>query len=411
MNAHPHPTHASFSQITQGDPRMSTPRHRGHAAGDRGQVIVIMALALVAIVGGVALILEGGNAFAQQRVTQNAADAAANAGAVVLAERLGGAAFGDADVAAAVTAIAGDNDLPAPSAWYTSIDGELVDASGATVGSTAAAKAVGSGDPIPPGAAGVRAAGTRQFGTFFARVLGITQLQASADATAVTGILSGVCPADAGCGLLPVTFPVLISTCADPHTTTSLGTGPYTLVPIDGRTDTNMSIVPLCTTDPGSVGWLDLGPGNLAQEIVSPTNNAFDVPTWLQTQTGNVNAVEDEINDNYAGKIILIPMFDGTCRVQPSGVALSDCPAGEEGVGTNTWYHIPKFTGFFLEGAYLQGSNRAECNQAPGSPFVGGNGSVSCLKGWFVRFIYQGPVVSGSLGGEDPDAIGVQLIR
>lgn len=372
-----------------------TVRDRNQAAG---QAIVLVALALVAIVGGVAVVLEGGNAFAQQRITQNAADAAANAGAVVLAERLGGSTRTDADVLAAVSASATSNDLGVVNATYTDINGASL---GAQVG----------GGSIPPTAAGVHAGGTRTFGTFFARVLGFNQFNASADATAVTGILDGVCPAEAGCGILPVTFPVLISECAPPHNTTSIGQGPYTLVPADQRTSSNMSIVPLCTNDAGSVGWLDLGPGNLAQEIVTPTNKAFDLPVWLQTQTGNVNSVEDAINDNYADSVVLIPMFDGTCRVQPAGTALSDCPGGQEGVGNNSWYHIPKFTGFWLERAYVQGNNTQACNSAPGSPFVGGNGSVSCLKGWFVRFVTTGPVSSGNVGSTDPSAIGVQLIK
>lgn len=364
----------------------------------QGQVLVLVALALVAIAAGTAVVLEAGNAFAQQRITQNAADAAANAGAVVLAERLGGATRTDGDVFSAITASGADNDLGSVSGTYTDINGASL---GAAVG----------GGSIPSGAAGVLAGGTRTFGTSFARVLGFEQFSTSADATAVTGILDGVCPAEAGCGILPVTFPVLISECSPPHSTSSIGAGPYTLVSANNRTTANESIVPLCTTDPGSVGWLDLGPGNLANEIVTPTNQAFDLPVWLQTQPGNVNSVEDEINDNYADSVVLIPMFDGTCKVQPAGTALSDCPNGQEGTGNNSWYHIPKFTGFWLDRAYTQGANNAECNSPPGSPFVGGNGSVSCLKGWFVRFITTGPVSSGGVGPADPSAIGIQLIK
>ena len=62
--------------------------------GERGQILVIAVIALIAMIGGVALVLEGGNAYAHQRVAQNGADAVANAGATVLAQRLGG---GDQD--------------------------------------------------------------------------------------------------------------------------------------------------------------------------------------------------------------------------------------------------------------------------------------------------------------------------
>lgn len=387
-----------------------TGRRDPNRFGSRGQVLPLMALAMVAIVGMVALVVEGGNAFAQQRITQNAADATANAGTVVLAERLGGAPRTDANVAAAVSAVAGLNDLAAPIAYYTDIAGNLLASDGSPAASTATAKQVGSGDPIPPNTAGVQAGGTRAFGTFFAGVLGFSQFNASADATVVTGILDGVCPAEAGCGILPVTFPVLIETC-DGQSDLIPGEDEWALVGIDGRTGDNEAIVPLCTTAPGSVGWLDLGPGNLAEEIENPTNQAFDVPTWLQTQPGNVSSVEDEINDNYAGEVVLIPMFDGTCRVQPTGTALSDCPNGQEGVGNNTWYHIPKFTAFFLDQAYVQGNVTGPCNSPPGSPFVGGNGAVNCMKGWFIRYITQGPVISGAVDPTNPTAIGIQLIR
>ena len=49
--------------------------------GERGQVVVIFALALVAMVGMVGLVLDGGSAFAQRRSVQNAADLAALAAA------------------------------------------------------------------------------------------------------------------------------------------------------------------------------------------------------------------------------------------------------------------------------------------------------------------------------------------
>jgi Flp pilus assembly protein TadG len=54
-----------------------TPEQRG----ERGQVIVIFALGLVALVAMVGLVLDGGSAFAQRRSEQNAADLAALAAA------------------------------------------------------------------------------------------------------------------------------------------------------------------------------------------------------------------------------------------------------------------------------------------------------------------------------------------
>ena len=52
-----------------------------------GQTIVVFALALTALIAMVGLVIDGGNAFAQQRRTQNGADAAAEAGTTELARR------------------------------------------------------------------------------------------------------------------------------------------------------------------------------------------------------------------------------------------------------------------------------------------------------------------------------------
>ena len=70
-------------------------------------MIVIAAMAMISLIGGVALVLEAGNAYAHQRQAQNGADAIANAGATVLAEHLGGTAKTDSNVAAAMTMVSG----------------------------------------------------------------------------------------------------------------------------------------------------------------------------------------------------------------------------------------------------------------------------------------------------------------
>ena len=63
-------------------------RRNGRRQGEAGQAIVIMIGAILVTVAMVATIVDGGNVLAQQRVTQNGADATAEAGAVILAERL-----------------------------------------------------------------------------------------------------------------------------------------------------------------------------------------------------------------------------------------------------------------------------------------------------------------------------------
>ncbi len=54
---------------------------------------------------------------------------------------------------------------------------------------------------------------------------------------------------------------------------------PYELIsegePLD---ENNLAIIPLCPDNPGSVGWLDFGCGNLANHIENPCNAGLPDP-------------------------------------------------------------------------------------------------------------------------------------
>ena len=55
-------------------------RFRGASRqGRSGQILVIFAGGAIAILAGIAIVVDGGNALAQQRATQNGADASAEA--------------------------------------------------------------------------------------------------------------------------------------------------------------------------------------------------------------------------------------------------------------------------------------------------------------------------------------------
>lgn len=384
----------------------------------RGQVLVIVAAGLVTIIAMTGLVVDGGLAWGQQRDNQNASDATSEAGAVVLAERLTGLTRTDADVLAAVDASVVANGVDKIGAWYTDISGNLIDATGAVVGSTADADAVGEDGLIPPNAAGVQADTSKTFETFLVRVIGFSTLTATADATSVAGYIQSVCPASGDCNVLPVTIPLNIVTCdgsgdvavADPPQE-----WPHFYAPVT---------IPLCKNNPGNVGWLDWTPtaGGTSELItaVGPpgTNDEMTVPNWFyMTSTGNINSrgVEDALN-YYAtsGIPVLIPIFDATCNTEPSepSPGLSDikrCPtANVGGQGQNQWYHINKFVSFLLDdpkGAFISGSDKPACEQ-------NGNGATSCLKGMFVRFV--GPGATVGLGSGSPgenEAVGIQLIK
>ena len=69
---------------------MSTERRTRARERARGQVLVIFVGGFLALIAGVAFVVDGGNVMAQQRATQNGVDAASQAGATVISQYLMG---------------------------------------------------------------------------------------------------------------------------------------------------------------------------------------------------------------------------------------------------------------------------------------------------------------------------------
>ena len=402
-------------------------RSVNHRRDQRGQALFIFVIALVALIAMTGLIIDGGAVFAQQRVAQNGADGAATAGTVVIASNLGNPGLNDGlDVWTAINDTAADNGLEGWSAFYTDVYGQPI---GASVVNTGA---------IPSDARGVRVSGARTASTSFARVLGVNNLQANADATVIAGAVSLDCVvAEDGCTLLPLTFPLQVYEC-DSHGVLIPGpwigqpppgedpSDPYwpivgagdlpTAADPDGNTDT-LAILPLCKSSSGgsgAFGWLDLDPGisNLAGEIEGPLTQPVKIPDWFQTQPGNPNSVDDEISE-YIHQPVLIPLNNGACRIDPG--ATDKCPLTDEGVdpvGNNTWYYVHTLAVFYIDQVLVQGANKNDCASPPGGPLVPvthGAGFLGCLKGWFVNYVTAGPVdPEGEIG---PGGVAIQLIR
>ena len=349
-----------------------------------GQILVLFAGGLIAIILGVGLVIDVGYAWAQQRHTQNSADASARAGALVLAKRSAdgpSSTVTDSTVNSAVFEAAVANGVTVSAAEYTDWQGNAL---GASVG----------GGTIPANAAGVRAATLKQQGTYLIRVAGINTWDIVQEATAVSGPTAGCFDTQDGCSLLPVAFPVTVFTCtnngktqpANPPQTWAVGQ-PITL--------------PLCGGNPGSVGWIDWTPpaggtSELTNVILNPPNVSISLPSWQYiTETGDISAaqVEDALN-TYAGEVVLVPFFDSTCNETPTNNETSGCPtAAVGGAGVNQWYHITRFLSFQLDapkGAFVNGNNSATCAVA---------NAAECLKGRFVSFVTEGQVGAPCPGG------------
>lgn len=398
-------------------------------ADERGQVLVIVAVGLVVIIAMVGVVIDGGFAWGKQRETQNGSDAAAGAGAVVLAQNLAGTvpAKTDANVLAAVNSAGTANDIGAPTAYYTDFDGNLLTIAGALAANEADAARVGNAQGlIPPGAMGVRANGQQTFDTFLARIIGFDQFTTTTSATARAGYLSGVCAAEDGCIILPVTVPVTVLGCDGSNNPAPVQ--PATRWPAPS----SVLSVPLCKNGPGNVGWIDWTPtaggaSELEDAILTPSNIAMTWPGWYYiTSTGNVNSkpIEDALN-TYKGQAVLFPQFDSTCDTQPTGPGINDCPPGNVGGnGSNQWYHVAGMSTFqfctddgsmpectvaggapknYIQGAYVTGNDQAVCDT--------GNGATACLAGKFIVISYEGQVEAAPGPNGGSSTVSVQLIR
>jgi hypothetical protein len=397
------------------------PRRRS----EPGQVLVIVAGGLLALIAMVGLVIDGGYAWGQQRETQNGADATAKAGAGVIQQYLAdstNAAYNGGAVGCAVEGAADGNAVDLLAAEYTDFEGN-------TIGT--AVPACGDASAIPTGAQGVKATTEQEFDTFLVGVIGFDQMTAQADATAVVGRQVAICPAADGCGILPVTFPRSLDTC-DGTNHRVVGEDDWELLDpdVDSLDVSNLSLLPLCVTGPGSVGWIDFGCApNLASMIDDPCNTSIPIPAWLQTKPGNTNSLEDNL-EPYTGPtptvaedadaVVYIPIHDWTCDQDlPDSAPKDACPGYINGTAPDEWtgtgsglhYHIPYWAGFKIDGAYT-GGNDPECNNGLGSPQAAGNGATGCLKGWFVNIIMSpGSVSTGVITPGDPVGTGVLLIQ
>jgi hypothetical protein len=359
-------------------------------SAERGQILVIVAAGMLVFIAMVALVIDGGHAWAQQRDTQNGNDAAAEAGAVLLAENLPYRAAGetvphqDEDVLNAVEGMAATNNIDVEEAQYTDFDGVEI---GVEVGSLGSV-------PPPDDALGVKVNASKDFNTLLAGTMGFNQLTAETDATAHAGYVitqpSGV--------VLPVTIPVTVPQCDG---TNNLVTTTDPWIPGDEYT------LYLCSAGPGNVGWLEWFPpgggcSTLADSIETPDNPPLDIPGWyFVTQTGNCNSTQVQAAlETWIDRPVTIPLFDATCDSQPP-TATDVCGTGP-GTGTNQYYHFKNWIEMTIREVHVTGTNAA-CNAL--------NGSTSCIIVTFHSMM--GPGTLGAPVGDEHvlAEVGVGLIE
>jgi hypothetical protein len=438
-----------------------TSTNRGRADTERGQALAVMVFAMIAAIAMLGLIIDGGNAWAQQRMSQNGSDAASEAGATALGRRIANtdpaldSHYWDGQVANAIAVNASQNGITVPLAYYTDICGVGLTPSGARAAADFSDAAVvgagllpaGSGPPPDPcpstdgsvgPVAGVKAFGDRTFNTFFARILCANnpyQCVATTEATAVTGYLQQTCTGNLGgnCILLPIATYSNIVTCDGSGKAVDSGVAYTSLLNQD-------VMLPICKNASGSTGWLDWSTGNggvggldglrnCVQRAASsdPCLPTIQTPTWWEiAQSGGTSSgpLEDDLNF-YAGEIVLLPIFNLMCAATPYQPDAGNPPdygcqpsekctiqnqanPGDPGCQPE-WYHLQPFAPFWLKHVYTHGNSEPECNNAASNPDPA-NRTQNCIVGQFVDYSIGGQgTVGGSANGSG--VIGIQLIR
>jgi hypothetical protein len=301
---------------------------------DRGQILVIFALGLVAMIAMVGLVLDGGDTFAQRRSQQNAADMAAIAGANAYMNQSGGAtAKGNAATAAARAAATRNG--------YT--------AAGAITVDVPAPRLLSSGAEITVNI-------TAPHQNNFARVMGFNSWDVSVTASAMAGAI------DTGVGAAPWIMNI--------GAFNGNGTPKYTSSNPIAFGEANGDY-PISATD---LAWTDFnGSNNVNTNEVRRIIEGSNVVTATiqfeqyigQHNQGNHTALYSDVNSNLAGQNVPIPIV-GPC---PPGQ-----PAGHTDGCFKGWamFHVVSasggssktITGYFLSNFIQQPLTVGECTPA-----------------------------------------------
>jgi hypothetical protein len=143
---------------------------------ESGVILVIVACVIVVLIGMLAIAIDGGYGFVQNRRAQNAADFAAFAAAQQLNNTSychGVAALSTQQIATIIQHLVDDNDPSIGTAWSA----QYLESNGTTIGTLKPGQTTGN---IPPGACGVTVTATPTWPPFFAQIFGVHQWQGHA---------------------------------------------------------------------------------------------------------------------------------------------------------------------------------------------------------------------------------------
>jgi Flp pilus assembly protein TadG len=291
-----------------------------------GQILVLFAGGLVALLVIVGLVVDGGSAFVNRRDAQNTADLAALAGTKVVADLYVKGSSPVTVYQAVATSALGNNCLGAGDSTPCTWAAEYVGITQNSLGTVTA------GSSPPSGTFGVRVNVNRVPRTFFLGLIGQGTWDVGTQATALTYQAKQVAPAGA---MLPIGW---------------RAPADFTYNQVYNFTTGGLDV-------PGNFGWLSwTGDGStptLNGWVCTPSNPEITLPEYIEGNTGasNSSTIRDCLKRYIDQKIpVLIPVIG---EADPP----SACPNGPvTGNGSSSQYCVIGVVSVILTDYTLQGN-------------------------------------------------------
>lgn len=320
-----------------------------------GQAAVLIALALTVIAGMLALILDGGYIYLERRRMQNAADAAAFAGARELALRADNSADSERRILRQINTYAERNGTPDTNGVpedenNNNVQAYFLDSNNQVLGSR-----IGTNGYVPANAVSVLVQARKEFPTFIAGIIGSPTAAAQAISQARYG------PVSALTGLAPIAVRQF-----------NFAYGQTYTIWDDDKTEADPTSGIIVG---GQRGWLNFNGGNVSNDelrdwMLYGYNGRVETGMWINGDPGTRSSAVQAAGERI-GQVIIVPIYD---TVRP----------GQNGNGTLD-YHIVGFGAFRVTAMNWQGnpktiSGRFERYVAPGDWGTAINAGVVAIR-------------------------------